>query len=66
MAREGRLQAIRSCASKITSPRMTPLDVPPHFEIARPAFEVTLDVFLHAGLITRRHRYGDVVATPPS
>ena len=34
-------------------------------EITRPAFEVTLDVFQHAGLITRRHRYEDVVAPPP-
>ncbi|HXH84396.1 MAG TPA: ABC transporter substrate-binding protein [Candidatus Tectomicrobia bacterium] len=37
----------------------------PHVEITRPAFERTLDVFLHAGLITRRHRYEDVVAPPP-
>ncbi|HEV8437712.1 MAG TPA: ABC transporter substrate-binding protein [Methylomirabilota bacterium] len=37
----------------------------PHVEITRPAFEVTLDVFQHAGLITRRHRYEDVVALPP-
>jgi NitT/TauT family transport system substrate-binding protein len=38
----------------------------PHVEITRPAFEVTLDVFQHAGLITRRHRYEDVVAPPPA
>jgi NitT/TauT family transport system substrate-binding protein len=37
----------------------------PHVEITRPAFEVTLDVFQHARLITRRHRYEDVVAAPP-
>ena len=37
----------------------------PHIEITRPAFEVTLDVFQHAGLITARHRYEDVVAPPP-
>ena len=37
----------------------------PHVEITRPAFEVTLDVFQHARLITRRHRYEDVVAPPP-
>jgi NitT/TauT family transport system substrate-binding protein len=37
----------------------------PHVEITRPAFEVTLDVFLHSGLITRRHRYEDVVTAPP-
>jgi len=38
----------------------------PHVEITRPAFEVALDVFQHAGLITRRHRYEDVVAAPPA
>ncbi len=38
---------------------------PPHVGITRPAFEVTLDVFQHAGLITKRHRYEDVVAPPP-
>ena len=37
----------------------------PHVEITRPAFEVALDVFQHAGLITRRHAYEDVVAPPP-
>jgi NitT/TauT family transport system substrate-binding protein len=37
----------------------------PHAEITRPAFEVTLDVFQHAGLIRRRHRYEDVVVPPP-
>jgi NitT/TauT family transport system substrate-binding protein len=37
----------------------------PHVEITRPAFEVALDVFQHAGLITKRHAYGDVVAAPP-
>lgn len=37
----------------------------PHVEITRAAFEATLDVFRHAGLITRRHRYEDVVAPPP-
>jgi NitT/TauT family transport system substrate-binding protein len=37
----------------------------PHVEITRPAFEVTLDVFQHAALITKRHRYEDVVAPPP-
>jgi len=38
----------------------------PHVEITRPAFEVALDVFQHAGLITKRHRYEDVVAAPPA
>jgi NitT/TauT family transport system substrate-binding protein len=37
----------------------------PHVEITRPAFETSVDVFLHAGLITRRHRSEDVVAAPP-
>jgi NitT/TauT family transport system substrate-binding protein len=37
----------------------------PHVEITRPAFEATLDIFQHAGLITRRHKYEDVVAPPP-
>jgi NitT/TauT family transport system substrate-binding protein len=36
-----------------------------HAEITRPAFEATLDIFQHAGLITRRHRYEDVIAPPP-
>ena len=38
----------------------------PHVEITRPAFEVALDVFQHAKLITKRHRYEDVIAAPPS
>jgi NitT/TauT family transport system substrate-binding protein len=38
----------------------------PHVEITRPAFETTLDVFEHSKLITRRHRYEDVVAAPPA
>src|SRR5881296_1537353 len=37
----------------------------PQVEITRPAFEVTLDVFGHSGLITKRHRYEDVVVPPP-
>jgi NitT/TauT family transport system substrate-binding protein len=37
----------------------------PHVEITRPAFEVVLDVFHHAGLITKRHSYDEVVAKPP-
>jgi NitT/TauT family transport system substrate-binding protein len=38
----------------------------PHVEITRPAFEVTLDVFQYANLITRRHKYEDVIAQPPA
>ena len=37
----------------------------PHIEITRTAFEVTLDVFLHAGRITARHPYEAIVAAPP-
>ena len=37
----------------------------PHVEITRAAFEATLDIFQHAGLITKRHKYEDVVAAPP-
>jgi NitT/TauT family transport system substrate-binding protein len=38
----------------------------PEVEIGRDAFEVTVDVFLHAGLITRRHPYDEIVAPPPA
>ena len=38
----------------------------PHVEITRPAFEVTLDVFEYAGLITKRHKYEDEIAQPPA
>lgn len=38
----------------------------PHVEITRPAWEATVDIFLHAGLITKRHRYEDVIAPPPA
>jgi len=38
----------------------------PHVEITRPAFEATLDIFQHAGLISRRHKYEDVIAPPPT
>jgi len=38
----------------------------PHVDITRPAFEVTLDVFQYAGLITKRHKYEDVIAQPPA
>ena len=37
----------------------------PHTEITRPAYEATLDIFLHAGRITRRHPYDAIVAPPP-
>lgn len=38
----------------------------PHVEITRPAFEATLDIFQHSNLITKRHKYEDVVAQPPA
>ncbi len=38
----------------------------PHVKITRPAFEVTLDVFEYAGLITKRHKYEDVIVQPPA
>jgi NitT/TauT family transport system substrate-binding protein len=38
----------------------------PHIEITKPAFEAALDIFQHAGLITKRHPYADVVAQPPA
>jgi len=38
----------------------------PHVDITRPAFEVTLDVFEYAGLISKRHKYEDVIAQPPA
>jgi NitT/TauT family transport system substrate-binding protein len=38
----------------------------PHVEITRPAFEATIDIFLHAKLITKRHKYEDVVVPPPA
>ncbi len=37
----------------------------PHVEITRAAFEATLDIFLHAGRITKRHAYEDAIAQPP-
>jgi NitT/TauT family transport system substrate-binding protein len=37
----------------------------PHVEITRPAWEATVDIFLYAGLIKRRHRFEDVIAPPP-
>ncbi|MEZ0303808.1 MAG: ABC transporter substrate-binding protein, partial [Hyphomicrobiaceae bacterium] len=38
----------------------------PHVEITKPAFEPTVDIFLHAGLITKRHAYEDIVVPPPA
>jgi NitT/TauT family transport system substrate-binding protein len=35
-------------------------------EIPREAYEVTLDVFAHSGLITKRHPYDAVVVAPPA
>jgi NitT/TauT family transport system substrate-binding protein len=38
----------------------------PHVDITRPAFAATLDIFQHAGLVSKRHAYEDVVAAPPA
>ena len=38
----------------------------PHVEITHAAFAATLDIFQHAGLITKRHGYDDVIAAPPA
>lgn len=37
----------------------------PHVEITRPAYEAALDVFAHAGRVTKRHAYEEVIAPPP-
>lgn len=37
----------------------------PHVEITRSAWSATVDIFTHAGLITKRHAYEDVIAPPP-
>ena len=37
----------------------------PDPRITREAYEVALDVFLHSGVITKRHRYDAVVVPPP-
>ena len=37
----------------------------PHVEITKAAYEATLDVFEHAGRITKRHAYEDAIAPPP-
>ena len=38
----------------------------PHVEITPEAYDAAADVFLHAGLITRRHAYEEVVSPPPA
>jgi len=38
----------------------------PHVEITRPAFDAVQDIFMHAGLTTRKYNYEDVVAQPPA
>ena len=39
---------------------------PPHVEITKAAYEVTLDVFEHVGRLTKRHAYEDVCQAPPA
>ena len=38
----------------------------PHVEITKPAWEAVNDILLNAKLITRRHRYEDVITQPPA
>jgi NitT/TauT family transport system substrate-binding protein len=38
----------------------------PHVEITRAAYERTLDVFEHGGLVKQRYRYEQVCAAPPA
>jgi NitT/TauT family transport system substrate-binding protein len=38
----------------------------PHVDITRSAWEATNAIFLHSKVITRRHRYEDVIAAPPA
>jgi len=38
----------------------------PHVEITRPAFDAVQDIFMHAGLTTRKYNYEDVIAQPPT
>lgn len=38
----------------------------PHVEITREAMDATQDIFLHAGLTTKKYNYEDVVAPPPA
>lgn len=67
--------------AKVEAPYFTDIDLPvltqtiaayqklgnwsPHVDIRRPAFEAVLDIFQHAGLITKRHKYEDVIVAPP-
>jgi NitT/TauT family transport system substrate-binding protein len=37
----------------------------PHVEITRAAYEVTLDVFRHAGRVKRQYKYEEICALPP-
>lgn len=38
----------------------------PHVEITRSAFDATQEIFMHAGLTTKKYNYDDVVAQPPA
>ena len=38
----------------------------PHVEITHEAFEISLDVFLHAGILTKRHAYELAISAPPA
>lgn len=52
--------------SPLIATYQTPGNWTPHVEITRPAWEATVDIFLRAGLITRRHRDEDAIAPPPA
>ena len=45
----------RRCSPARSPPTRSSATGRPHVEITRPAFEATLDIFQHAGLITKRH-----------
>jgi NitT/TauT family transport system substrate-binding protein len=38
----------------------------PHVEITHNAFEAALDIFLHAGTISKRHAYELAISAPPA
>lgn len=38
----------------------------PHVEITKPAFAAVQDIFMHAGLTTKKYNYEDVIAPPPA
>ena len=66
--RQGRASFSRASTSACSPGPLLPtrrLAAGPHVEITALPGEATVDIFLHAGLITQRHRYEDVIASPP-